>query len=456
MRKCKVISALLLCVCVVFCLTVPGSAYRFISYSFSPDASTVFCDHYGVYIASSDSNRLLIEKVVPDSFSRTLTLPYRISDYRISANQATALCVDELNRQTVIFFYDIDADYLDSFSVAGYTDRTDMGFAADNNGVYLCDKDNPNIINRYAYNGKREYFYEFETSVTCITQDYSGNVYAVSDNCLYRLEPASLILLSGDEVYRFVRFIGDDILVDLSGWVVSVSSGTSSGLFRGQDADGLGAVYNGSIYLASGNTVYRYNTAGKATGYHSFDYPVVSLCSDQNSLLAITSENGLKCSFLTESDMTDIQNDNDNSALNNRESITASGGIFSDVYRIDYQNGMIYDIPPKTSLSVFKDNIRCDGYTLSIYRENSLRKNGYAATAMTAYFSSNDSRLFELCVNGDVTGDGKVDSKDKTALMDYLLGSWDFSGAYLYSADLNFDDRIDLLDVVRICRLSDN
>ena len=454
-RKCKIIVTLLLCIAVISCFVINSSAYQYTSYSFSPNDIKVFCDNYGAYIASTDGNQLYIEKTSPQSFSRTLTLPYQISDYHIALDQATAVCIDELNHQTVIFFYDIDNDILDSFSIASYIDRTNMGYAANNGGVYLCDSNSPNIVNRYSYAVKREYYYEISTSVSCITQDGSGNIYAVSGNCLYRLDPASLVSLSGDTVDQYVRFLTDDMLIDLSGWVLSISSGAASRLFRVEDAGCFGAVIGNRCYLAAGSTVFRYDLNGNRTGFCELNASVVSLCCVSDSILAFTAENGIRMNELSDGDFTTIQTADNNSGSNNNNAENSAGGITSDVYRIDYEHGMIYDIPPKTTVSAFKSNIHYDSYGLTLYQDNTVRKSGNLATAMTADFSSGNSYWFELSVNGDVTGEGNVNTKDSNALMDYLLGSWSLSGAYLYSADLNFDGTIDLLDMVLLCQMNE-
>ncbi|MBQ3418012.1 MAG: dockerin type I repeat-containing protein [Ruminococcus sp.] len=455
MRNAKVILSLVLCTAVIFCGMISAFAYQYTSYSFSPDGSKVFCDDSGAYIASANSNQLYIEKTAPQSFSRTLTLPYTISDYQISLNQATAVCIDELNHQTVIFFYDIDSDILDSFSIASYINRTNMGYAANSSGVYLCDSNSPNIVNRYSYTGKREYFYEFPTSVSCITQDYSGNIYVVSGNCLYRLDSASLVSFSGDTVDQNVRFLSGDMLIDLSGWILSISSGTALRLFRVEDAGCFGAVIGDRCYLAAGNTVYRYDLSGNRTGFCELNASVISLCSVSDSIPAFTAENGIRMNDLSDSDFTAILTAGDNNgSLNDRAENTA-GGITSDVYRIDYEHMMIYDISPKTTTSAFKSNINYGGYGLTLYQDTAIRKSGNLATAMTAEFYSQDFLRFELCINGDITGEGNVNTKDRNALMDYLLGSWSLSGAYLYSADLNFDGTIDLLDLVLLCQMNE-
>ena len=456
MRKCKVIITLMICAVLIFCFVFQGSAYQYISYSFSPDNSMTFSDNSGAYIASADGVRLYIEKVAPDSFSRTLTLPYSISSYRISRDTASAVCIDTPNHQTVLYYYDVYSDVLDSFSLAQTTGRTDVGYALNRNGLYLCDSNQPNVINRYSYSGRQEYYYEFSSSVSCITQDLSGNAYAVSNNTLYRLDPNNITIFSGNSVYHYVHFLSDDILIDYSGNVFSLSSGVTQ-LFSAQNCGCIGCSNGSSIYLAEGNTVYCYKDSVK-TESCQLNGTVIDLSCIDNNIWAFTSENGIRANCLSEDDFTSI-NPSSNLGGYGSGGNSASDdtyGISSDTYRIDYDNMVIYDIPSGTTISTFKDNVSYDGYTLAFYQDGSSRYSGYLSTAMNADFTSNSVTSFAISVNGELTGEGNVNSKDRNALMDYLLGSWNFSGAYLYAADINCDGDINLLDTVLICRLTDN
>lgn len=437
---------------VIICSVVSVSAYDYVSYSYSPDSVKVFSDSFGSFLACADGGDLYIEKIAPDSFSRTLTLPYPILDYLISMDQATVICTDNVNRQTVVFYYDIGRDALDSFAVSEKGFSTDIGFAADQTGIYLRSG-NPNVIWRYSYTGRREYQYEFSSAVTCITQDQSGSVYAIADHLLYRADGKGITTFSGDEVYRFARFLSDDMLIDSYGVVYSISSGAAQRVFLA-DSGCFGSVVSDACYLAFGKTVTRYTRFGEKTGYLTFDAPVISVVSDDDCVAVITNENGLRVNYLSDSDFIEV-NRSKNAAVDIDSSADPSPSITSDLYRIDYEKRIIYAIPAKTSVSLWKSHMTYDGYALTLYQGNTVRKSGNIATAMTADFSLGDAVSFELCVGGDLTGEGNVNSKDRKALLDFLLGSWNLTGAYLCAADINIDNSVDLLDAVTICRMTE-
>lgn len=435
-----------------------SSAYQYVSYSRSSDNTTFFSDDSGAYFASSDGNSLYIEKVAPDSISRTLTLPYEISSYLISQDTASAICFDRQNQQVVVFYYDIYSDILDSFSLYVITEHSDIGYALNRNGIYLRDAGQANYVKRYSYSGRQEFYYELSATVSCITQDHSGNTYAIANNRLYRLEPNAVVTFSGSDIYRSARFLSDDILIDQTGNVMKLSSSNVELMFRAPGLGRSGAAISDGIYLFEDNVVCRY-VDGIKTQSCQMNSGIIYLCSVDNEIWAFTDESGVTANRLSQDDFSSIQKGGStNSGINSSSDDDSSTayGITSNVYRIDYDNRVIYDIPSDTTISDFKDNVSCDGYSLKFYQDSSPRYSGKLATAMTADFSSGDVTSYDLSINGELTGEGNVNMKDRNALMDYLLGSWSLSGAYLYAADLNFDGEIDLLDTVLICGITDN
>ena len=73
---------------------------------------------------------------------------------------------------------------------------------------------------------------------------------------------------------------------------------------------------------------------------------------------------------------------------------------------------------------------------------------------MLAVFDSDDARYtFELSVIGDITGEGNVNSRDLSLFMEYLIGTADFNGVYVTSADLSDDGKLDVKDLAMMHRM---
>ena len=92
-----------------------------------------------------------------------------------------------------------------------------------------------------------------------------------------------------------------------------------------------------------------------------------------------------------------------------------------------------------------------DGYSLTIYRGNTVKKSGNIGTAMTAVFESDEFiYTYELAINGDITGEGSCNSRDLNTLMDYLIGASDFNGVYMLAADVTNDNKVDVCDAAKL------
>ena len=97
--------------------------------------------------------------------------------------------------------------------------------------------------------------------------------------------------------------------------------------------------------------------------------------------------------------------------------------------------------------------MRYDGYTAHLYRNGVEQKNSNVGTAMRAVFENADtSYSFELAVIGDITGEGNMNSRDLTELMEYLVGSLSFDGVYADAADLSGDGIVDVIDLALLKR----
>ena len=128
-----------------------------------------------------------------------------------------------------------------------------------------------------------------------------------------------------------------------------------------------------------------------------------------------------------------------------------SSSISSDVYRVDPTRYYISGISPQTTVAAFKKNMSYDGYSLTIYRGNTVKKSGNIGTAMTAVFESDEFiYTYELAINGDITGEGSCNSRDLNTLMDYLIGASDFNGVYMLAADVTNDNKVDVCDAAKL------
>lgn len=126
----------------------------------------------------------------------------------------------------------------------------------------------------------------------------------------------------------------------------------------------------------------------------------------------------------------------------------------SETYNFDEEGKIISGAVTKTTVSKFKKSFECNG-EIKVYDKNlNLKTSGNVGTGMTVIFTKgSESAAYTICVAGDLTGEGNVNSLDLAAMFNHLLGISDLSPIQTTAADLNNDGVITNKDLVLIKRL---
>ena len=123
--------------------------------------------------------------------------------------------------------------------------------------------------------------------------------------------------------------------------------------------------------------------------------------------------------------------------------------VTSSEYSVDNSKKIISDITVGTTVAQLKKKLsyNCD---FTLYYKGKIRKTGNVGTGMTAVFSNDAGEAqYTVIVKGDCTGEGNVNSRDKKAVFDYILGEKSvLNGVYFTAADMNSDLVIDTKDLL--------
>lgn len=449
MRKIISFSLILLLAALSFC----SPAYR--AYSQNTYISS---DRSGVYRISFSGRHADITRYSDRTVSASIDVQYKISAVRAYDGTIVLCCDDAEQNQLIVYIYYFDRDYLDSFAIYRSRFYGNTDFCCDSDSIYLVDHQYTNVIGRYSFQGALWNTYTADDEINQVFCTRDGEVFAVSRSVLYHVGNG-LYPLSGDEVSPSLFSVDTYHLASVSGEIYSIYYDDTVYLFQAEsDGNAVGACIIGStLYYPCGTYIYGYdlNSGEKISYYHSnglFDY----LYANGDTILAMNTDSG-SISYIDKSEFTMIENhdsvDVASDLYSDNSGVIERRGISSGVYTVDTESFKISNIPDGTSVSVFKKNMRYDGYTLHLYRDNSEKKSGNVGTAWLAEFSDDSgSYTFELAVNGDLTGEGNCNSRDLNLLMDYLIGTADFNGVYIVAADLNRDDYVDVLDLALMKR----
>ncbi len=129
----------------------------------------------------------------------------------------------------------------------------------------------------------------------------------------------------------------------------------------------------------------------------------------------------------------------------------------SVIYKIDRENKRITGIPPSTAISEFKNGVSYKGLTLKFLNYNNKDvTSGVVGTNMRVrlYRESDQSFVEEytIIVFGDTTGEGNINNRDTTGVLNHILGKASLSGAYLLAADVNHDGEVDTIDLLMMTK----
>lgn len=430
------------------------------SFTVQSGSSYASADSSGAYVVDFSGKHAQIIRYGSRNYSASLNVSYTISAVCAYQGKIVLFCDDTNNNQLIVYVYSLDSDLLDSFAIYGAKLYGSTDFACDNRAIYIENHRDSHEVKAYSYNGSLNNTYRFDGEVTSLFSGYQSGAHAVAADRLYTLSGKGFTSVSGDSVETPLFPANNHILASVYGSVYVLDGDRITDAFT-VDTDfeaGSACVIGDRLYYPDGRTIYGYDIeTGEKICYYKTADDIRLLYADGNNVIAVgrTSSVSIHKNDFTEPRTSDESPDKEYSNPADKTPSSGRGtsggtvsGISSDVYCIDFEQYRITGISPDTTIAGFKSNIRYNGYTLTVYRDNDVKKSGNIGTAMTAVFTSSDSNLtFELAVDGDLTGEGSRNSRDLNLLMDYLIGAADFNGVYAIAANLSGDQTIDVVDL---------
>lgn len=449
--------ALCICLCVVllFLAMPPISAYVIQNTKTYQSA-----DDTGVYSVRFSGGHADIIRYCEHTISAGVDVSFPIRSVCAYRGKAVLLCEDVKRAQLSVYVYDVDTDFLEGFAINDLLLYNNTDFACDNGAIYIENYRDAHELIAYSYRGDYLGRYRFDGEINAICGGYRGGVFVAAGDTFYTLSGGRFSALSGDSVEAPLFPADSNAFVSGYGAVYVVDKNSISYRFTADMDNGTAAcVIDHILYVPCGSAINAYEIdTGEKIAYYRAAGQVISVYADGDAVIAVGDSSAFS---VRRSDFTSLISENDTNGEESRQddrsnaergdntaqNNTGTGRISSDVYRVDSDRYYICDIPPQTTVAALKRNMRFDGYNLTLYRDNTVKKSGNVGTAMTAVFSSAESNdTYELAVIGDITGEGNRNSRDMNTLLDYLCGAADFNGVYTVAADVNNDGKADVCD----------
>ncbi len=468
----------LITITLLFCFktTVGCSTYMYSEYTSMNNVMLMQSENQ-IYLVGTKNNVVSIDAVYPQSYNVILTLNNNVYSYNLYNDYLILLCPDKNTNQTELVLYNIKTDTITSFNIEGTHNYSYCNIAFDNTYVYLAKTNG--YIAVYNLRGKKISEFYINDTVHSLICNYSNSIYAITRQGLYSVDNNSCDFMQSYKFSAPARFISNRDFVDSLGYVYRISGNNITKLINAQSDVRYpsGGTYKECVITSNSNSLLSISTSNNKTikSYsisnfieqfflvndtvvtlsYSGSTPIINLLSYNDFKSVVNNKNSSTNNNKNDTNNSISDSENNKSEVNSNLELKDQSKIYSDTYNFDYNNLKIRNVAPQTTVAQFKKNIQYTGYDVKFYKYGGNEiTSGYVGTATIVRFYNNESYYeFELCVIGDLTGEGNVNSRDKNMMFDYLLDEVNFTGVFLDAADLDGSGNIDTVDLILLLRM---
>lgn len=451
----KIMCILLVVITSVTLSLVPANGY--ISYKYSTYST---CDNVKlcknkdqVYLVGTNDKTVYIDAIFPQSYNISLTLDNTVDAFSLCDDTLVIVCNKDSSMQKEIFLYHIETDIFESFNIVYDPNAMDDFILYDNSYVYVPLSNGK--IKQYSTRGKLVNTYDTNSQITSLSLNYDGVVYATSYKYVYTISNNQISVISTDYSLPHIRFIDDNIFVDKYGGFYKINSSQIDKIasYNSDFTELSGGICNNYAITFCYDTVYALNiTTKKLEKQLKFDSNISQLFSLDDKIFVLTYLGATPFVMdINFSDLINIPQQNNN--LNNT---ATTNTISSNKYTIDFENSIIADIKPATTVAQFKKNLSCSGFDVKLYKYNKDTQltSGAIGTGTTATFVSDKTTYkFTLTIKGDITGEGNINSRDKSIMFKHILGNAPLDSVFLNACDIDTNENINICDIILLLRL---
>ncbi len=452
----KFVCFILIIILFVTCIPMTVYSYESYNYSYYDSLENVLLlqNEEQVYLVGTDKNFVSIDGIYPDSFSISLELNSPVVGYNLFNNTFVFACYN--NSRTEIALYDISTDIVTSFNINKECVFSNYRIAYSNGLTYLCDTQG----NLYIYNtcGKLVNEHSLNTTTHSLICNYDGDVYAVTHKGLVYVNESYYEYTSFLSFSAASKFVNNNDFVDFTGRMYRVSNRKAETLI-GLKSDiryPSGGVYKNFALISSADNLYAIDiNSDEIKRTFKSGSRIEQICVIDDTCVLFMYEN--RCSTVQIVRFDEFKATYQSTTENDSSQQESSGfndTISSDVYHINFEKQYISGISASTTVAEFKRNIHYDDFDVEFFRYGGTAiKSGNIGTAtFVRFYNDYCTYEFELCIKGDLTGEGNINSRDLKEMFDIILDNITVTGVFFEAADMDDSGEIDLVDMVLINR----
>lgn len=333
--------------------------------------------------------------------------------------------------------------------------------AYDTSKIYLVDNRSPDTIQIYTKEGGSP---QTSVSVGSAVQKLfvynNSNVYALTADGVYAVNSSKAIKLNSVKPESDFYFYGN-LCCTSDGKIYTFDIQNGFSLYFSSDYQ-YTAVMKNKIYAVSYEKIYCLDTDGKISAVYTSNSIITDLCASNTSLTFISDNTA---HVITTDDFSAVPGEASHETSENSQSSQTENSSFfsvpqnsetsvsnqlqSSIYDL---NQSIIEIPYNKTIAQLKKEITYTGYTAQFFDYNHKSKTsgilGTGAALTLTAGTKTYSYTFWVC--GDISGEGNINTRDITALSDYLIYKFDLTDLQLRAADFNKDDIVNTADLLSL------
>lgn len=434
-RTVSAMIVLILTACSVFS-TFASTKFNYSA--FSGDKHYFFSDNNNSYYISVKDNEAIINTVGKEytkvKFDNTIRYCHFIN------NRFYFLILTDDN-YTKIAVYNVKTKKYSYKTIGDFEVIRDFYCSPDIDGNFYLVGKSKNLLYIYSPQGDLIKKFKFIDCINQVTTHDGKVVYVLTDNNNYVIKNFAITQLGENYTDYPIIFLSDKYaasenkIYDLTDGCRVINSYT----------DNLTAVFSKGIINGKGKTIsYSPIESYKTTKYCNLKENIKELYADNNRIYAFTNSGVY---ILSGSDLKSIKN--------NETSDNGNNGTINN-YNLSYNitPSYITNICAFTRVTAFKKELNNCGYEVAVIDNGTEKTSGYVGTGMIVKLTKvTNCNSYVAIVNGDITGEGSINTKDTKLLMDYLLNKKDLSTCYRIAANVIDDGKVSNADLVKIAQM---
>ena len=337
--------------------------------------------------------------------------------------------------------------------------KTDCA-AYDTSKIYLVDNRSSDTVQIYTKDGGSP---QTSVSIGSTIQKLfvydNSNVYALTTDGVYAVNSSTATKIGSLKPQADFYFYGN-LCCTSDGKIYTFDTQSGFSLYFSSDYQ-YTAVMKNKLYAVSYEKIYCLDTNGTISAVYTSSSTITALCASNNSLAFISDST---VHVITADNFSPVQNEVSESTQNSKtensdtlssppvsqnSEITVTSQITSSVYDLTQS---IIEIPCGKTIAQLKKEITYTGYTAQFFDYNHKSKtSGVLGTgAALTLTDGSKSHTYTFWVCGDISGEGNINTRDITALSNYLIYKSDLTDLQLQAADFNKDNIVNTADLLSL------